>query len=98
MSGSKDELEDLETAYVEFKGDMTEILNNVMCSTIEDEPRFAKIINGWIKKKTVPDFPAFSKENKKSKEKRKREVRHTHYYNSNLIWRTVYTCQIKLLL
>ena len=73
--GSKEELEDLQTAYVEFRGDMTEILNNVMCSTIEDEPRFTKIIKGWIKKKTVPDFPAFSKENKKSKEKRKREVR-----------------------
>lgn len=72
--GSKEELEDIQTAYVEFKGDMTEILNNVMCSTIEDEPRFTKIIKGWIKKKTVPDFPAFSKENKKAKEKRKREA------------------------
>ena len=75
--GSKEELEDIQTAYVEFKGDMTEILNNVMCSTIEDEQRFTKIIKGWIKKKTVPDFPAFSKENKKSKDKRKREVRET---------------------
>lgn len=72
--GSAEELEDLQTAYVEFQGDMEEIINNVMCSTYEDEDRFSKIIKDWIKKKEVKNFPKFSKENKKSKESRKRKV------------------------
>ncbi|XP_052274401.1 dnaJ homolog subfamily C member 9-like isoform X1 [Dreissena polymorpha] len=71
--GSKEELEDLKTAYVEFKGDMDEILSNVLCSTIDDEDRFAGIIKDWIKTKAVPDFKKFSKETKKSKENRKRK-------------------------
>jgi len=71
---SKEELEDLKTAYTEFKGDMNEILNNVCCSTIDDEPRFAEIIRGWIKAGEVEDFPKFSKETKKSRESRKRKV------------------------
>ncbi|KAL4235979.1 DnaJ subfamily C member 9 [Mactra antiquata] len=72
--GSKEELEDLKTAYVEFKGDMEEILNNVMCSTVDDEPRFNKIIKDWIKSKEVPTFTKFTKETKKSKENRKRKA------------------------
>ena len=53
---------------------MEEVLNNVICSTHEDEARFSAIINDWIKNKEVADFPKFSKETKKSKEKRKRKV------------------------
>jgi DnaJ family protein C protein 9 len=59
---------------VEFKGDMEEILNNVMCSSIEDEPRFSRIIKDWIKSKEVPAFEKFMKETKRSKETRKRKV------------------------
>lgn len=72
--GSKEELEDLKTAYIEFKGDMDEILNNVMCSHIDDEPRFSKIIKGWIKANEVPEFSKFTKETKKTKENRKRKA------------------------
>ena len=38
--GSKDELEDLKDVYKQFEGDMDEILDNMMCCTIDDEPRF----------------------------------------------------------
>lgn len=71
---SKEELEDLKTAYLEFEGDVEQILNHVMCSEIDDEPRFTKIIKNWIKKKEVPDFPKFSKETAKSKQSRKRKA------------------------
>ncbi|KAK3578911.1 hypothetical protein CHS0354_035532 [Potamilus streckersoni] len=73
-TGSKEELEDLRTAYLSFKGDMNLILDNVMCSTIDDEPRFKKIIKDWIKKKEVPNFSKFSHESKSKAEKRKREA------------------------
>ena len=53
---------------------MDEILGNVMCATVDDEPRFSKIIKGWIKTKEVPDFPTFSKENKRATTSRKRKV------------------------
>lgn len=76
VAGSTEELEALKTAYVEFEGDMEEVINSVMCSTYEDEQRFSKIIKDWIKKKEVPDFPKFSKESKKSRENRKRKVSH----------------------
>ncbi|XP_045159631.2 dnaJ homolog subfamily C member 9-like isoform X2 [Mercenaria mercenaria] len=72
--GSQEELDDLKTAYVEFKGDMEEILNNVMCSHTDDEPRFSKVIKDWIKAKEVPAFTKFTKETKKSKENRKRKA------------------------
>ena len=71
---SQEELDDLKTAYIEFKGDMEEILNNVMCSSVEDEPRFSKIIKEWIKSKEVPAFEKFTKETKRSKDTRKRKV------------------------
>ncbi|KAL3891731.1 hypothetical protein ACJMK2_003980 [Sinanodonta woodiana] len=74
FKGSEEELEDLKTAYLSFKGDMALILDNIMCSTIDDEPRFKKIIKDWIKKKEVPNFSKFSHESKSKAEKRKREA------------------------
>ncbi|XP_055996902.1 dnaJ homolog subfamily C member 9-like [Ostrea edulis] len=70
---SAEELEDLKSAYVECEGDMDKIIDTVMCATIEDEPRFAKILKLLIKKKEVPDFPSFSKEGKAKKTARKRK-------------------------
>ncbi|MPC89662.1 DnaJ subfamily C member 9 [Portunus trituberculatus] len=53
---------------------MDYILTNVLCCTIDDEPRFTKILQGWIKEKEVPKFDSFTKESKKKKESRKRKV------------------------
>ena len=70
--GSEQELEDLKSAYVEYEGDMDQILDNILCSTIDDEPRFHDLIKGWIKSAEVPSFPAFQKETAKKRQKRKR--------------------------
>lgn len=70
--GSEQELEDLKSAYLEFEGDMDKILDTILCSTIDDEPRFHDLITGWIKSKEVPKFPAFEGETTKKRQKRKR--------------------------
>ena len=74
LEGSKEELSDLQAAYLEFEGDMDAIMDNIMCCTAEDEPRFSKIINSWIKSKEVPNFKTFSKEKKAKKIERKARV------------------------
>ena len=70
--GSEQELEDLKSAYLEYEGDMDQILDNILCSTIDDEPRFHDLIKGWIKSAEVPSFPAFQKETAKNRQKRRR--------------------------
>ncbi|XP_069120383.1 dnaJ homolog subfamily C member 9-like isoform X2 [Argopecten irradians] len=72
--GSEEEQTDLKQVYLTFEGDMDEIMEHIMCSSIDDEPRFRKIIKNLIKKKEVPDFDAFSKENKKKNASRKRRA------------------------
>ena len=44
----------------------------VLCATIEDEPRFRELIEGWIKEGSVPEFPAFVGETKSKRKARKR--------------------------
>lgn len=70
---SAEELDDLKSAYLENEGNMDDIIDTVLCATIDDEPRFTKILKGLIKKKEIPDFPAFSKEGKSKKNARKRK-------------------------
>lgn len=53
---------------------MEKILDNIMCSTIEDEARFADVINKWIADEEVPEFEAFTKESKSTKKKRRKQV------------------------
>ncbi|XP_060068077.1 dnaJ homolog subfamily C member 9-like [Ylistrum balloti] len=72
--GSEEERADLKEVYTTFEGDMDEIMEHIMCSSIEDEPRFRKIIKDLIKKGEVPNFEAFSKENKKKSASRKRKA------------------------
>lgn len=74
ISGSAEELDDLKAAYVEYEGDMDEILDNVMCSTEEDVPRFTKILKGLIKEGEVPMFEEFEKASKKKQKARQKRV------------------------
>ncbi|XP_063603397.1 dnaJ homolog subfamily C member 9-like [Penaeus indicus] len=71
---SEEEKADLKQAYIDGEGDMNYILDNVLCCTIEDEPRFRKLIQGWIKKNEVRAFENFTRENKHKKEARKRKA------------------------
>jgi hypothetical protein len=75
VAGSDEEKEDLKKAYLEAKGDMDRIIDNVLCASVEDEARFRTIIEGWIDDNTVKPFTAFTHENKKKREERKRKVR-----------------------
>ncbi|XP_012946258.1 dnaJ homolog subfamily C member 9 [Aplysia californica] len=65
--GSDEEIEDLKNAYLASEGDMSVVMDTVLCCTYEDEPRFTKILKDLIKSGDLPDFDKFSKENKRSK-------------------------------
>lgn len=58
--GSTEESADVLTAYLSAEGDMDEVLDNVMCSTHEDEERFVGIIRAALQAKKVPPFDAFT--------------------------------------
>ena len=74
ISGSEEEVNDLKAAYVEYKGDMDMILDNVLCCTVDDENRFRQILEPAIKAKQLPTFKKF-KETEAKKKVRQRKVR-----------------------
>ena len=43
----------------------------VLCSSVEDEPRYTALLQGWIADGALPDFEKFSAEPEKRKRKRK---------------------------
>ncbi|KAH9491415.1 DnaJ sub C member 9 [Bulinus truncatus] len=73
--GSEEELEDLKSIYLSSEGDMDIIMNNVLCSNLEDEDRFADILKKLIKEGVLPDFPKFSKESKAKKARRNKKAK-----------------------
>lgn len=74
--GSDEEKDDLLISYEEYNGDMNKIYETVMLSNpLEDEERFCKIIDEAIAKEDVLAFKAYTKESKRSKQKRLREAR-----------------------
>ena len=75
ISGSKEELSDLQTAYEDGKGNMDYIIDNVLLCTIDDEERFRKIIDNWIEEEKVEAYPAYIKETEQKKKQRKRKVK-----------------------
>lgn len=46
-------------------------LCKVLCSGVDDEPRYEELLRGWIAGGTLPDFPKFSQETDKKRRKRK---------------------------
>lgn len=71
---SEEELADLKSAYIDGEGDMNFILDNVLCSTLDDEARFIQILRDLIRKKELPDFKNFTKESTQRKKQRKRRL------------------------
>ena len=47
----------------------------VLCATVEDEPRFRDLIGQWIAEGSVPEFPAFVGESEKKRQSRKRRYK-----------------------
>lgn len=58
------------------KGDMDYILESVPFTNCDEEPRLHAIIEDLIKRGEVPEYTAFTNENDKKKQRRKRKVRY----------------------
>uniref|UniRef100_A0A4W5QHU3 DNAJC9 HTH domain-containing protein n=1 Tax=Hucho hucho TaxID=62062 RepID=A0A4W5QHU3_9TELE len=62
----EDEKHDLMQVYVEHKGDMDRIMENVLCATLEDETRIRAILKSAICSKVLQAHKAFTNETKKA--------------------------------
>ncbi|NWR91041.1 DNJC9 protein, partial [Furnarius figulus] len=71
---SEEELADVKAAYLNFKGDMDRIMENVMCTDYTDEPRIRAIIKQAIDAGELPSFKAFVRESKQKMMSRRRRV------------------------
>ncbi|XP_077115217.1 dnaJ homolog subfamily C member 9 [Ranitomeya variabilis] len=72
--GCEEERADIIQAYMDFEGDMDNIMDSVIFAEIDDEPRIKDIIQKAINKKEVPAYDAFVKESKKKRERRKKRA------------------------
>ena len=54
---------------------MENVFLQVLCATVEDEPRFKDLIGQWIAEGSVPEFPAFVSESEKRRQSRKRRYK-----------------------
>ncbi|KAL1713157.1 hypothetical protein EV715DRAFT_277464 [Schizophyllum commune] len=64
---SSEEATDLKAAYIETDGDIGEIMNHIPHSTIDDEPRFMRIITELITSGDIPKLPTWEKSIKDEK-------------------------------
>ncbi|EFN76576.1 J domain-containing protein CG6693 [Harpegnathos saltator] len=83
--GSETEIKDLKRAYMDSKGDMDYILEAVPFTNCDEEPRLHDIIQNLIKNGDVPEYKAFTNENTKKKQRRKRKVRYLVQLLLNLL-------------
>lgn len=72
--GSEEELADIKQAYLDFKGDMNQIMESVLCVEYTEEPRIRNIIQQAIDVGEVPSYNAFVKESKQKMNARKRRA------------------------
>ncbi|XP_078284480.1 dnaJ homolog subfamily C member 9 [Rhinoraja longicauda] len=70
--GSEEEMADIKQAYVDFKGDMDRIMESVLCSTAEDEPRIRGVLEKAVQAQELPEYTAFTKESMNKQRARKR--------------------------
>uniref|UniRef100_G1MEV8 DnaJ homolog subfamily C member 9 n=2 Tax=Ailuropoda melanoleuca TaxID=9646 RepID=G1MEV8_AILME len=72
--GSEEELADIKQAYLDFKGDMDQIMESVLCVQYTEEPRIRNIIQQAIDAGEIPSYNAFVKESKQKMNARKRRA------------------------
>ncbi|KAF3827628.1 hypothetical protein GH733_000863, partial [Mirounga leonina] len=70
--GSEEELADIKQAYLDFKGDIDQIMESVLCVQYTEEPRIRNIIQQAIDAGEIPSYNAFVKESKQKMNARKR--------------------------
>lgn len=71
--GSAEEEADLRAAYLETKGNMDRLLDHIMHSTAEDEPRFRAKLEGWVADGSLPRYASFA--NEPDAKKRRRQAK-----------------------
>ena len=59
---SDEEKADVLNAYLEGKGSVSHIIEHIMVSSYEDEPRLIEIVNDAIKEGKVEEFPRWKKD------------------------------------
>ncbi|KAJ1502885.1 DnaJ sub C member 9 [Coelomomyces lativittatus] len=62
MKGSEEEQKDLKQCYLDHQGDMTQLMDTMICSTHLDEPRFRAFLQSQIEAGTLPAFKNFTHE------------------------------------
>ncbi|NXS72679.1 DNJC9 protein, partial [Pandion haliaetus] len=72
--GSEEEEADVKAAYMDFEGNMDNIMQSVLCADYTDEPRIRKIIEKAIESGEVPRYKSFVKESKQKMTSRKRRA------------------------
>eukprot|EP00322_Chrysochromulina_rotalis_P002959 CAMPEP_0115847542 /NCGR_PEP_ID=MMETSP0287-20121206/10437_1 /TAXON_ID=412157 /ORGANISM="Chrysochromulina rotalis, Strain UIO044" /LENGTH=286 /DNA_ID=CAMNT_0003301381 /DNA_START=11 /DNA_END=871 /DNA_ORIENTATION=+ len=72
--GSEEEVADLRDAYLAARGDMGGIIDRMMCSTQDDEPRFREMVRADVAAGMLRKFKAFESEPAARKEARKRSA------------------------
>ena len=71
LADSDEEKNDLIAHYVQFEGDMEAIMQNMMCSQIEDEDRYFEILDPLIKSGQLPAFSSFHRDSNDSNKRKK---------------------------
>jgi len=86
--GSEEEKNDIKTFYLQFEGDMDEIMSHVMCATYDEEDRIRAVIQECIDNDEIEEFDAFAHEVKAKKRKRinkaKREEKEAEQHAKDL--------------
>eukprot|EP00051_Salpingoeca_urceolata_P032744 m.17166 g.17166 ORF g.17166 m.17166 type:complete len:284 (+) comp5406_c0_seq2:202-1053(+) len=74
--GSDEEQQDLKAAFVKFEGDLDKVFEYVPCSNpLDDEVRFRKLLQKWIRAGDVEPYPCFAKEPKAKRTARRRRAK-----------------------
>ncbi|KAI9189920.1 hypothetical protein H9P43_001353 [Blastocladiella emersonii ATCC 22665] len=73
-AGSPEERADILAAYAQGEGSMAFILENVPCTSVDDEDRIRALVMAAIEGGEVPAHRAFTHEDKRERAKRKREA------------------------
>ncbi|XP_055229490.2 dnaJ homolog subfamily C member 9-like [Gorilla gorilla gorilla] len=72
--GLEEELADIKQAYLDFKSDMDQIMESVLCVQYTEEPRIRNIIQQAIDAGEVPSYNAFVKESTQKMNAKKRRA------------------------
>lgn len=69
-TGSQEEIDDIQEAYLEGQGDIEHIMSHIPHSTYEDEPRIINVVKKLVKSKTIASLPN-GKRTSRTKRRRK---------------------------